>query len=497
MDLLICIILVGTFVSLQISKVAVLLLGAITLVLAVGRVRQGRWQIAPVAVAAGLMIVAQLFLASGDIPTWLFSIFAILTLLAVLIIYWSPLPHTLRPGGPYQVGLRRIDVPADGERERLQVHLWYPADPGASRPPRRVFDAAEANGFASSLRAVGAPAFLNNHFRLARSHSFADALPVSGEFPLVVFNHGGAMWPTHCQSLMEELASGGYIVASVSHPGETSGVVWADGDMTPISDDTIGILKGTDSDITVLADYMLCQDREEKRALLARLRDIQVDRLTAATTRWARHSIGIVEWLLGDELPGSAREVAANLAGDKVVYVGMSLGGSVAHECCYLDSRAIAAVNLDGMNWTFDRIDKEMPVPVLNFYGDPRISAKAMSSKADIDAEVPDRLSSDAVLGNDFFYESRETAGTRDDIFRVIVPGAGHMAFTDQALASRGPMRALSGSGQISGRKGLATINTLCREFLDDAIAGDGFDATEACLSDSGFVRQKLGAQPR
>ena len=463
------------------------------LALAAWRLRQGRWQLGPLVLVIALAALASLASWNSAPLLWASAIIAVLSVPALLLLYLSPLPSTPAPSGTHVVGCRVVDIPGvDGSREdRLQIHLWYPAKKPLGAKRRKYLSGGEATVYSAALKALGAPAFLQRHFALADTHSYDDASPADGSFPLVVFNHGGAMWPRTNTSLMEEFASNGIIACSLAHPGESAGVLWSDGSSTLIGTEYIQSLSGHGAGISDHANFMLCQDRERKRGYLPALAEMYRETLTAATSRWAQRSIAVVDWLLDAE---AVADLAARIDPAHVVYSGMSLGGSVAHECCFLDPRASAAINLDGMNWSFDRIDSEVPVPMLQFYNDPTVGAAAITAMASEGVKGPTELTADTVMYNDFYYESPDNAGSRDDVLRVSVPGTAHMAFTDFALSGKGPMRKLSGTGHADGRRVVKAVNEMCMTFLNDVFKGRGFERTRSLASSSdSLVLQRLG----
>ncbi|MQS39799.1 alpha/beta hydrolase family protein [Streptomyces katsurahamanus] len=136
-----------------------------------------------------------------------------------------------RPTGPYAVGMTtlpmtdagRVDhwVPASGARQ-LMVSLHYPARAGSGAPAKRYMSAEEArlllerNGAGMTFPAGSAK-------RLSETRTYAreDARPKGGKFPLVVLSPGFTMSRMTLTLLAEELASKGYVVATVDHAYES------------------------------------------------------------------------------------------------------------------------------------------------------------------------------------------------------------------------------------------------------------------------------------
>jgi predicted dienelactone hydrolase len=103
--------------------------------------------------------------------------------------------------GPYGVGfqvgeLTYSDTVAGGERT-LRLATWYPTGDSEGEEARYFLDSIEAPGV------------------------LADAAPLAGGLPLVVFSHGHTGYAENSAFLMEHLASHGYLVAAPDHTGNT------------------------------------------------------------------------------------------------------------------------------------------------------------------------------------------------------------------------------------------------------------------------------------
>lgn len=107
--------------------------------------------------------------------------------------------------GEYAVGRRSITV-TDPAREgrSFPIDIWYPVDPA---------DTADATPSEYSL----APGL-----GYTSSTAWADAPVAEGEFPLVVYSHGGGGFRWIATFYTEFLASKGYVVVAPDHPGSTA-----------------------------------------------------------------------------------------------------------------------------------------------------------------------------------------------------------------------------------------------------------------------------------
>lgn len=107
--------------------------------------------------------------------------------------------------GPYAVGRRTITVtdPARADRS-FEADIWYPVDPdntGGAAAADYAF--LPGLGYTSDV-------------------SLADAPPADGQFPLVLYSHGGGGFRWVATFYTEQLASQGYVVVAPDHPGSTA-----------------------------------------------------------------------------------------------------------------------------------------------------------------------------------------------------------------------------------------------------------------------------------
>lgn len=124
--------------------------------------------------------------------------------------------------GPYSVGTSIVQfaLPARGQlsvesfstgklnvQERsLQVRLWYPASKPVDQSPVRYEHDMKQPSDSPDLPMV------------TPGIAYTDAPPVPNDvFPLVLMSHGFAGWGTSMSNLGENLASKGYVVASIDH----------------------------------------------------------------------------------------------------------------------------------------------------------------------------------------------------------------------------------------------------------------------------------------
>ncbi|MFI8100990.1 alpha/beta hydrolase [Streptomyces sp. NPDC086023] len=230
-------------------------------------------------------------------------------------------PELPRPTGRWAVGrsvLHLVDrsrpdpwVPAAGARE-LMVTVDYPAarsGTGASAPyasTDEVRAMLEGYGLADAVPAAELAAM--------RTYARPDARPAPGRYPLVLLSPGFTVSRYTLTALAEDLASRGYVVASVDHAYESLGIRTPDGRLLgcevcgPVSEGRV-----PESEITA-----------------GRARDVSyvLDRLTGRHPAW--------------------KYARTTVDRKRVGMAGHSIGGASAATAMAADGRIRAGVNMDG-----------------------------------------------------------------------------------------------------------------------------------------------------
>ncbi len=236
-------------------------------------------------------------------------------------------PELPAPTGPHPVGTvtaRLVDharhdpwVTSRPYRE-LMVSVWYPARKtgGSGRAPYMAPGAAERWG-AEPRHGVPAGAVDWAGMRVhARQGAPVDGR--GGRRPVLLYSAGANDPRTWNTSLVEDLASRGYVVVTVDHTYESPGVQFPDGsvaDDKPLKDALAGVT-----------------DDESLSRLLKKVMDVRV-----ADDRFVLDRLG--------DLPGGLSRVVDR---NRVGAVGHSAGGIAAAGTMYADKRVKAAVDLDG-----------------------------------------------------------------------------------------------------------------------------------------------------
>jgi predicted dienelactone hydrolase/ketosteroid isomerase-like protein len=269
------------------------------------------------------------------------------------------IPELLPPTGPYRIGTldllyvdsARAEILTDdpGDFRTVTAQVWYPARPANGSSPVKYRSAAETRASASFL---GWPIFVNSVFALVNTHSYAGADPdLSGTpYPLIVYHHGyGGHTGVHL-ALVEELASHGFVVASVGHAYESTFLKTPDGELVSFSPENpayLGRLEEAHGDRQeALKDAVIGAESVEEQARAYRNLLDASPRHQESTRTWAADGRFVVDRLA--ELSGRKGPLAGMIDDERVGVIGHSIGGAAAGQSVTTDSRVLAAVDMDG-----------------------------------------------------------------------------------------------------------------------------------------------------
>jgi predicted dienelactone hydrolase len=359
------------------------------------------------------------------------GVVAVVVALVALRHYQLPAPT-----GPYAVGTRILDMTdasrhedlgtdPNGKRE-LVVQVWYPAE--ASQNPIANY---------KRLRETRLDTFYE---ALIRTHSRVDAPIAAGgaPFPVVIFGHRWDGERTQNTELAEELASRGYVVASVDHPYNASRVLLGDG--------------------RVVAGLQQLQGPKGYAATA----DEQIEFWNRTLDVWAADDLFVLNQLAARNAD-AGEPWHGRLNTNVVGAMGHSFGGAVAFRLCGMDPRVKAAVNLDG--WTFGALkDRTAAQAVLLFDEGEAIGRRkelqTLPHPGDIDDQM-DRADFAAVDAGLEKYGG----------YRMYIAKTQHMDFTDQPLLP--PLHRGSFTGPIAPKEMNTILRTTVVAFFDQSLRGE------------------------
>jgi predicted dienelactone hydrolase len=392
------------------------------------------WQMIPAYFAVVVLLLAAWKLA-GTTKAWVAASVCGLALLLLAASgaasYVFPMFRLPKPTGSYPVGTAilyfkdssRIEdaSPVAGQPRELMVQLWYPAEPGGGRLAR-YREPGETN-FSSSYQTVLA----------TNSRLNAPVAAAGAPFPVILFNHGWGSRRTNDTFLTEELASHGYVVASIDHTYNASVVAFPDGRQVRGNGSyLIGNPEGSTPDqVRAVWNKELAKQSADEEFVLDQLEAMNAK----AGTPWYGR--------LNTRLAGA---------------MGHSFGGSAATEICAQDARVRGSINMDG--WFFGAIQARKANQDLMF----------MDTSGDHAGGVPDPSAPVSAALDASDYADLANSMRRYGGYIVTFDGAEHEDFTDQGLVS--PLRRFSHAGTIPAPEMEKAVRAYVLAFFDKAMRG-------------------------
>lgn len=372
----------------------------------------------------------------------------------------SQAPAVFEPIGPtgrFPVGTTswvvtdaaRPDPFALGQPRQVRVVAWYPAvdvSDGRLAPYLRE-GIEEVRRFAALQQMPGAYEGLQKVF----GHGILDAPPQGQDaLPVLVFSHGYRAVPSAYTSLLEDLASHGYLVLSLVHPYEATAATVADGTTVTAVDErgrlrpeVQAVIDEWAGEDAVLARVTATDDPDAQLRILRPYLSA-LPKTDAALRRWVDDTRAVLDQLKSLPIATPAGRVAARADLARLGVFGHAFGGIVAGQFCVEDVRCRAGLNLDGSPQYGAMIDRPLNRPFLMVYSDRDQRAGASAS----------------------IYQRNTTTYYRVEVHQTLLPD-----FTDMGFWP-GPLRERGYFGPIAPATALGITRRVTREFFDRELLG-------------------------
>ena len=404
------------------------------------------------------------------------------------------------PKGPYVTGVHDFEFTdteyptpreKDGGSRRIMVRAWYPACPRDNFDVssafcttttetgqvtsvnlgrrRQYFEAGERSAIADPEAAALAPLFditpVLDEIDETVTNSYLDApvLEVKEAMPVVVFSHGGLSYVSQNTALCEEIASQGFMVLSMTHPGDSSGILYPNGDKDQVDGSYLNdVFMGTAWDPEGLNSFDIAKRYEARKAMLVDSADTGLPQYIPRRRDDLLALIDFLEDISAEEGTAVFRsgvtdpfvmDIAANSDLESVIYTGMSYGGAAAGSAAHADPRAIAAINFDGTHLNADLLDTAIRVPYLTLIAEPAVDMGVGYS-------------------NEFHFEPLESMGQDPEVTRIRVLNSTHFEFSDIAFAPAEYRMPIAGGGKIDGSWLHEAIVSYCMGFIEAVVEG-------------------------
>jgi dienelactone hydrolase len=397
-----------------------------------------RWQMVPIMVFAfGFMMISlarhyrpygksyQIRNKRTRVASQVFTF--LLLLISILLPILLPVVNLPVPEGPYAVGVRSYRMTDYGREEiftedsldhrSLLVTAWYPAEVDKGMTVSTYWDPEGRTGKVYS-QSAGMGSFWYSHLSLVKTSSYPEAPVLQGEapFPVIIYSPSFYGMNTENTMLMEELASKGYIVFSITHSYETIVSVFPDGEVVPGNLDHISELYDShaDQEDQLYEDYKNTEDIGRKTDIIKQI--LVVDDLFNQLVKIRREdAVFVLDEI--EKLNVQEGIFHSLLDLNSVGILGWSFGGAAATEACIADERFKAGINMDG--WPYgDLFSSAEPLSQAMM----QIRSESEDEREDEQNDIISRL----------IFEKAES-----HVCRLEISGASHMNFWDFPLFFR------------------------------------------------------------
>jgi predicted dienelactone hydrolase len=331
------------------------------------------------------------------------------------------------PTGPYAVGRMEYDwtdqartdplAPQAGVKRELAVWAWYPIESvaGAEVAPYLPSKWAQLSDRQHGL--VGQLLFQSNDSIQTHSVESAPLAPAAARYPVLIFEPGLGNIPTQYTTLLEDLASHGYIIFAITPTYSADVVVFPDG-------------RVADATSTGNLDNAANLQAVGNRLVIVWAQDVifvmnQLDHLNAMPgTMWSQH---------------------LDLA--RLGVFGHSFGGATAALVCQMDARCKVGIDLDGALFG-NVVQTGLKKPFMVIQSDHGTCSDASCRS--------------------FQHEIQAILHTvpRGESYDMSIKNTKHFNFSDYAVYFS-PARALGLLGSIDGVRGLQITSAYVRAFFD------------------------------
>jgi dienelactone hydrolase len=284
-----------------------------------------------------------------------------------------------------------------------------------------------------------------------------------GTYPLVVFSHGAFGVRNSNESAYEELASHGYVVCSIDHPGHSFYTKSEDGQLVLVNQEYMKEVNDLNKDAyyTKAEAYGLIQ-----KWMKVRTEDINFTIDTIL--KYAKNNQGIENETKGSQSKQEDTTMLYQLIDfNKIGVFGHSMGAAASVQIGRERKDIDAVINIDGpyfseMNYDpkideFVATREQYKIPILNIYSDQ------------VWVQLQDGTDFGVYAGNKI---SKQVCTKSYDVY---LKGTKHLTLTDLSIISPFITKLLDGIGsEVDTRKSIELENSIILEFFDATLKGKG-----------------------
>lgn len=374
--------------------------------------------------------------------------------------------HTFlpKPTGQYFVGTENLFFTDTTRKEKLtlkwsdkrslQVKIWYPADEKGEKENMYLKDYSSTTLW-ENYKIFNDDKVFFDSLKKYKTFSFEN-IPVSQKeekFPVIIFSPGYYFGLDDFYSAqMENLASHGYFVVSITHPYDQVIANTAEGKVLKINKYrmTKAYLQWKKVEFMHKKNPDTTNTKQTNRILKAYLRGMKV--FDKSVRLWVKDAQYILDTLEKINNQFVTDRLYGKMDFSKVGTLGQSVGGAVSGQLCYVDSNIKAGVNLDCFQFG-DLYKNEMKKPFMLLQSDS-YPLWAIANKIIYSKTTP-------------FYS-------------IHVNNSRHFVFSDCSIFPvkiNEKMNALIGNGDNNGN--IKRINTYIVDFFNHYLKKQSFKSAE------------------
>ena len=348
-----------------------------------------------------------------------------------------------------------------GDFRRIYIKVWYPADSTYSIEPEKYLGNYDTAFLLKTFKPIGINGEMLRYFLNVKTNSYKN-IPVSlreKKYPVLMFSQGFYFGISELYTCyMENLASHGYIVCSITHPYEQPIVVFPDGD--------IALLRKKKCQLHFLqwklADLMQFRklNTDKKIRIITRNCLKKMKNFDKSLDLWVDDTKFFVEYLESIKNT-NALIFSKSLDLENIGVFGQSFGGAVAGQLCLIDKKFKAGINIDCFQFG-DVIEHDIGVPFML---------------------IQSMQHPKWVIANNYIYSQ-----TTFPFYSLLISNSKHYATTDVSLIFGNSDHSMDYIGEIDGFKTTNIINKYILDFFNLYLKNKPSTLINKCVNNNNYI---------
>ncbi len=355
-----------------------------------------------------------------------------------------------KPTGSYSIGTQKMFLVDSSRHEtvsrkvdfrEIYVKIWYPVSPQNDRQISKYLNDYPDDVVSDIFSEIGVSHELITQIKQNHTHSFSGSPIIlnQNKYPVIIFNPGYYFgMPDFYTSILENLASNGFIVCCVNHPFDQPFVESGNGEGSRLvkKKARLGYLQLF---ITNSFQFRKLETQEQmEKTTYYYLR--RLSRFDKITRRWADDTNFFINYINKTENNHREKSILSMMDLNNIGTMGHSIGGAVAGQLSVTNKSIKAGINIDCFQFG-DMIDKPLEIPF-------------MLLQSEYNAKWN--------LGNTIIFSN-----SKSDFYKFTLKNATHFAFSDVASYDLEKTKKESMIGKINGPTAIQLVNEYILQFFN------------------------------